>query len=102
MSGATFPTDAPRQIYLDHAIVHETSESYQEAVIDQLDGGGEPTKSMPFRRMEASKQRRFNALISLFKHLEKQRVLDFQPTFLFPVVSALGYLNEDATKMMDE
>jgi len=28
--GAPFPTDAPRQLYLDHAIVHETSES-QEA-----------------------------------------------------------------------
>ena len=31
--GASFPTDAPRQLYLDHAIVHETSESYQEAMM---------------------------------------------------------------------
>jgi hypothetical protein len=98
--GAPFPTDAPRHLYLDHAIVHETSESYQESMIDHLDGGGEPAKSMPFRRMETGKQRRFGALISLAKHLDKQRVLDFQPFFLFPVVSALGYLNEDSTKMM--
>ena len=69
-------------------------------MIDHLDGGGEPAKSMPFRRMETGKQRRFEALISLAKHLDKQRVLDFQPFFLFPVVSALGYLNEDSTKMM--
>ena len=27
-------------------------------------------------------------------------MLDFQPFFLFPIVSALGYLNEDAEKMM--
>ena len=96
--GAPFPTDAPRQLYLDHAIVHETSESYQEAMIDHLESGGEPSKSMPFRRMEASKQRRFGELIALTKHLEKQRMLDFQPFFIFPIV--LGYLNEDATKMV--
>ena len=30
---ASFPTDAPRELWLDHAIVHETSESYQGAVI---------------------------------------------------------------------
>src|SRR5438445_5694538 len=72
-------------------------------MIDHLDGGGEPAKSMPFRRMETGKQRRFGALISLAKHLDKQRVLDFQPFFLFPVVSALGYLNEDSQDdAMDE
>ena len=59
----------------------------------------EPSKSMPFRRTELAKKRRFGALIAVIKHLEKQRVLDFQPFFLFPVISALGYLNEDATKM---
>ena len=68
-------------------------------MIDHLDGDGEPSKSMPFRR-ETAKQRRFGALISLVKYLEKQRILDFQPSFLFPVISALGYMNEDATKMM--
>ena len=65
-----------------------------------LEGGEEPSKSIPFRRTEAAKQRRFGALITLTKHLEKQRVLDFQPFFLFPIISALGYLNEDATKMV--
>jgi len=98
--GAPFPTDAPRQLWLDHAIVHECSDSYQESVIDHLESGGEPTKSLPFRRMETSKQRRFRALIALANHLEKLRMLDFQPFFLFPIVSALGYLNEDAEKMM--
>src|SRR5438445_12696143 len=60
--GAPFPTDSPRHLYLDHAIVHETSESYQESVIAHLEGGEDPSKSMPFRRTEAAKQRRFGAL----------------------------------------
>ena len=29
----------------------------------------------------------------------KLHILDFQPFFLFPVVSTLGFLNDDATKM---
>ena len=95
-----FPADAPRELWLDHVIVHESSLSYQEAVIALLEGGAEDlTKSLPFRRSESSKQRRFAALIPLANHLLKQRILDFQPFFLFPVISALGYLNEDADKM---
>ena len=97
--GASFPADSPRQFYLDHVIVHETSESYQDAMIAHLEGGEEPTKSMPFRRAETAKHRRYCGLMDLTKHLEKQRVLDFQPSFLFPVISALGYVNEDAVKM---
>ena len=50
--------------------------------------------------METSKQRRYAALLSVVKHLTKVRILDFQPFFLFPVISHLGYLNEDAVKMM--
>lgn len=50
--------------------------------------------------METAKQRRFRALIAIANHLQKQHVLDFQPFFLFPVVSSLGFLNDDAEKMM--
>jgi len=69
-------------------------------MIAHMEGGEEPSKSIPFRRTEAAKQRRFGALITATKHLEKQRMLDFQPFFLFPIISALGYLNQDATKMV--
>ena len=68
--------------WLDHVIVHETSESYQGPVLEQ------------------NKQRRYAALIPIVNHLMKLKVLDFQPFFLFPVISTLGYLNEDATKMV--
>ena len=49
--------------------------------------------------METTKQRRFAALIPLANYLLKNNVLDFQPFFLFPVMSALGYLNQDAVAM---
>ena len=57
-------------------------------------------QSVAFRRHESSKQRRYSALIPTVSHLCKQRILDFQPFFLFPVISALGYLNNDAVKMV--
>ena len=95
---ASFPTDAPRELWLDHAIVHETSESYQDAVIAHVEDQDIST-SMPLKRMETTKKRRFAALIPLANHLLKNNVLDFQSFFLFPVMSALGYLNEDAVKM---
>ena len=97
---APFPYDAPRQLWLDHVIVQETTTSYQDDVIAYLGGSDDPTKSPAFRRMETAKQRRFRALISIANHLQKQHMLDFQPFFLFPVVSSLGFLNDDADKMM--
>lgn len=97
---APFPADMPRELWLDHAIVQETADSYQESVITHLEEGKEVAKSLPFRRMETSKQRRYAALISVTKHLMKMKMLDFQPFFLFPVISHLGYLNDDATQMV--
>jgi hypothetical protein len=98
--GAPFPVDTPRQLWLDHAIVHESSESYQAAVIAYLEGGQDPASNPAFRRISTAKQRRFRSLIAIANHLQKQDLLDFQPFFLFPVISALGFLNDDATSMM--
>ena len=100
---ASFPADYPLELWLDHAIVQETSDSYQEQVITHLETHaekGDLTKSVAFRRMETSKQRRFRALISLANHLSKMKLLEFKPLFLFPVISALGFMNEDAEKMV--
>jgi hypothetical protein len=94
---ASFPTDAPRELWLDHAIIHETSESYQDAVIVHRSSRYQYVNA--FQANETTKKRRFAALIPLANHLLKSNVLDFQPFFLFPVMSALGYLNEDAVKM---
>src|SRR4029079_12388563 len=64
------------------------------------EGGGEPGNSYPFQKVGATKQRKYRALVSVANHLLKQKMLDFQPFFLFPIISALGYLNDDAEKML--
>ena len=93
---APFPADLPRELWIDHAIVQETAASYQASVLQHLDDKKDIALSLPFQRMESSKQRRYAALISITKHLLKLRILDFNPFFLFPVISHLGYLNKDA------
>ena len=85
---AHVPVELPRELWLDHAIVHETSESYQDHVIDEVQNKNEdPLKSYPFKRAQATKLRKYAALVATAKHLAKQRLLDFQPTFIFPVIS---------------
>ena len=97
---APFPVDAPRHLYVDHAIVHETAASYQDEVVAYLQGADDPMKNPAFRRTELAKQRRFRSLMAIANHLQKQKALDFQPFFLFPVISSLGFLNGDADKMV--
>ena len=80
---APFPVDAPRHLYVDHAIVHETAASYQDEVVAYLQGADDPMKNPAFRRTELAKQRRFRSLMAIANHLQKQKALDFQPFFLF-------------------
>jgi len=55
------PADAPRELWLDHAIVHETSDSYRSAVLRHIRGGRKPAHSGPFRKAEAEKRGRLEA-----------------------------------------
>ena len=69
-------------------------------MIDEvLNKNEDPLKSYPFKRAQATKLRKYAALVATAKHLAKQRLLGFHPTFIFPIISTLGYLNEDAVKM---
>ena len=43
---------------------------------------------------------RYSALISVVNRLYEERKLNFQPTFLFPVISSLGYMNQDMNKLL--
>ena len=52
-----------------------------------------------FAEQSNQSTKRYAALIPVVKHLVKLHILDFQPFFLFPVVSALGLLNDHGTKM---
>ena len=49
--------------------------------------------------MQKSKENRYKALISVVQHLVETRKLNFRPTFLFPVVSALGFMNKDMNEL---
>ena len=62
---APFPFDSPQQLWIDHGIVHETSESYQESMVQHLESGLAALSGEPFRRMESSKDRRFKSLINI-------------------------------------
>ena len=94
------PAEAPRQLWLDHAIVHETSDSYRAAVLTHLRAGGKPCLSLPFKRAENEKRGRFRGVIRVAERLAREGYLGFHPFFLFPVVSSLGSVNSYMTKML--
>ena len=56
--------------------------------------------SPAFQKTIGAKVRRYGALIDVVKRLVEDRKLNFQPTFLFPVLSSLGYMNEDMTQLI--
>jgi hypothetical protein len=85
---------------MDHAIVQETAPTYQDDMIEHLEGGGEVSKIPAFHKIEKMKERKYRPLLPVAKHLMRVRALDFQPFFYFPVVSSLGYLNSDAEHMV--
>ena len=97
----TQPTDAPRALYLDHAIVHETSDSYQVRVLRHLQAGRTACLSVPFKKAEGEKKGRFGGLIKVAERLAREGFLGFSPFFLFPVVSTLGCMNVDMTKLLN-
>ena len=96
----TQPADAPRELWLDHAIVHETSTSYQAPVLRHLRAGGKPALSYPFKKAEGDKRGRFGGLMKVAERLSREGYLGFKPFFLFPVVSSRGSMNADMTKTL--
>ena len=49
--------DAPRELWMDHAIVQETSPTYQEAMTAYLEAGsGEINRNPAFLRIEKMKK----------------------------------------------
>jgi hypothetical protein len=96
----TTPYDAPKELWMDHAIVQETAQSYQADMLAHLQDGQETSRSPAFQRIEKMKERKYRPLLPIAKHLMRIRALDFQPFFLNPVISSLGYLNLDAENMV--
>ena len=42
----------------------------------------------------------FSALVDVAKRLTKERKLKSQPNFMYPIVSSLGYFNEDMKRLL--
>jgi len=95
------PADKPREIWFDHAIVQETCSTHAEDTLKFLEAKETnlPENSPAFQKTFGAKLRRYSALIAIVQRLAEERKISFQPTFLFPVLSSLGYMNEDMTKL---
>ena len=95
------PIDKPKELWFDHAIVQETSPTYAEEVLEFLqDDRNLPENSFAFRKIVGSKVRRYGALMSVARKLAGERKLEFQPSFGFPVISALGFMNADMKSLL--
>jgi len=102
----TTPLGSPPELWFDHAIVQETAPTYSGEVLKFLDNlDHEPKNSMAFKKMERKKTRKYAPIIAVATRLAEERKLGFQPLFLFPVLSALGFCNDslvDVVKFMSD
>ena len=88
----------------DHAIVQETSPTHATDNLNflQEDNKHLPEDSPAFTKTSGGKVRRYKALIDVVNRLAEERKLKFQPTFLYPIVSSLGYMNVDMNVLLKE
>ena len=95
------PPEKPREMWLDHAIVQETCTTHAEDTLNFFltDELNHPGKSPAFQKTFGAKHRRYRCLVDIVTRLLDERRLEFRPTFLCPIVSSLGYVNEDMTKL---
>ena len=59
-----------------------------------------PENGPAFLKAKGMKALRYSALISVVNRLVEDRKLNFQPTFLFPVLSSLEIMNADMKQLM--
>ena len=97
---STEPVDCPKELWIDHAIVQETAATYAQDVLDYLHEGKNPSGSVAFVKTKGSKLRRYVGMNSVVERLVIEKKLNFRPRFSFPVISALGYFNEDMVKLV--
>ena len=100
-----FPAPASRgksrEVWLDHAIVQETCPTHADTLKFLETKHTNLIENSPaFVKTYGSKTRRYAALIDVAKHLTEERKLKFQPDFMFPIVSSLGYINEDMKRLL--
>jgi hypothetical protein len=90
------PLGCPIEFWLDHAIVHETSSSYEAETLRFLENKNhKPSDGPAFQKMTGLKKRKYATLMTVADVLSQKHKLDFKPLFLFPVISSLGFMNKD-------
>ena len=95
------PVDSPKELWMDHAIVHETANTYQDEMIDHLTKGFQTCRSPAFLRLEKMKERKYRPLLPVAKHLTSLPSTRLQALFSVPNISSLGYLNPDALRWLN-
>jgi hypothetical protein len=92
----------PREIWLDHVIVQETCPTHAEDTLKFLEEKSTNLieNSPAFNKTYNAKKRRYGALIEVMNRLIEDRKLKTQPTILFPIISSLGYMNDDMEKLI--
>ena len=81
-------------------IVQESSPTYAAATVKFLEEKDAlPEDSPAFQKMKAKKAAHYSSLIQIVQTLVDEKRLLCQPSFLFPVVSSLGFLNKDMNQM---
>ena len=97
------PADRPRELWFDHAIVQETCPTHAADTLKflQAEQTNLAMDSPAFQKTVGAKARRYKAVISVVSRLVEERRLNFQPIFLFPVISALGFMNKDMTRLLE-
>ena len=77
----------PREIWIDHAIVQETSPTHAGDTLEFLEDDLNHLieNSHAFAKTYGGKVRRYKTLIDVVNRLAEERKLKFQPTFLYPI-----------------
>ena len=76
--------------------------TYREQTLEFLQASVEnnAAEGPAFHKAYGAKTRRYAALIAVANRLAERRKLDFSPTFLFPIISAFGFVNDDMNEVM--
>ena len=84
------------EIWFDHAIVQETAPTYAEDTLKFLKKNEGTLEVSPvFRITLGRKKQKYSALCATAQRLSNERKIDFAPTFLYPIMSSLGFMNPD-------
>ena len=82
--------------------MHESAGSYVKDVLAFLEASNDnqPSGSPAFVKMRKKKERHYGSLVAVAERLLTEHKLNFQPKFLFPVVSSFGFFNDDMKQLM--